>query len=115
MKHTDTRQTLAAIDATLRLTDKPLWQDPEFLEWETGQTLPLDTIHVDVDGEICHLYYSRPGPEHASRYGKPSVHPRPMAVPAADYRRSPVRLCADDYPPPEDTVHGPLLLGPEPA
>lgn len=134
MKHTDTAATLAAIDATLRLTDKQLWEDPEFQEWEAGQV--DDDAHTRSDGETVTTLY-RPGPEHwinhpdsreAGLLISDTVRSSPMVDLAGDHRcrcdqdtepsitwHNSMRITAAAYPAPEHTTLGPLMLGPEPG
>ena len=139
MKHTDTRSTLALIDATLRLTDKPLWEDPEFLEWERGQ-VDDDTETARYQpfmdsSEVVTVTEHAPGPEHwltspgAQEVGlglDDTVRPSPMVWANEDHYaycacdegglpslRNPMRMDAHDYP--AAVTHGPLMLGPEPG
>jgi hypothetical protein len=135
MKHTDTRATLALIDATLRLADKPLWQDPEFLSWEHGQ-VGSRAAHAYLDDAKATRYYR--GPRHKNYATHEPVDPvgtfaiSPMVLVAPDHNCDQLPDLADlcpemsdeskamrvrqtDYPAPDCITHGPLLLGPEPA
>lgn len=136
MKHTDARQTLARTDATLRLTDKPLWEDPEFLAWEAGQVDPIPTTTTHWNGRTTSLYL--PGSAHhiwdevleVDRNYEDTVSRRPMIALVDDHPeqcgcevhgasslvlRGWMTVSEHDYPAPADTTYGPLLLGPEPA
>lgn len=140
MKHTDTRSTLALIDAILRLTEKPLWEDPEFLEWEAGQVADhkkTDRYQVSIDlPEVVTVTKHEPGPEHwltsdSAREAwlelDDTVRPSPMVWANDDHYAfcdcgdeddmpawtKPMRVSAHDYP--ATVTHGPLMLGPEPG
>lgn len=135
MKHTDTAATLAAIDATLRLTERALWETPEFQEWEAGQTTRTITYCLTDLDEQDRVEYSlhEPGPEHWTNHTwnipAETVHTAPMVDLAADHNprsgcctfdygdrwAGASRIAADDYPDPEHTTLGPLMLGPEPG
>lgn len=139
MKHTDTRSTLALIDATLRLTEKPLWEDPAFLEWEAGQ-VDTDTETArhqpfPDSSEVATVTEHAPGPEHwltspgAQEVGlelDDTVRPSPMVWANEDHYadcdcaeddapiwRGGMRVTAHDYP--AVVTYGPLMLGPEPG
>ena len=139
MKHTDTRSTLALIDATLRLTDKPMWEDPEFLEWEAGQ-VDDDTETAQYQPfpdsrEVVTVTEHAPGPEHwlttpsaqeAFLELDDTVRASPMVWVNEDHwdycacdegglptLRTPMRMAAVDYP--AAVTFGPLMLGPEPG
>lgn len=139
MKHTDTRSTLALIDATLRLTEKPLWEDPAFLEWEAGQ-VDTDTETARYQpfpdsSEAATVTEHAPGPEHwltspgAQEVGlelDDTVRASPMVWVHDDHSdycdcaeddtpiwRGGMRVTAHDYP--AVVTYGPLMLGPEPG
>lgn len=139
MKHTDTRTTLALIDATLRLTETPLWEDPAFLEWEAGQ-VDTDTETAQYQpfldsSEVITATEHAPGPEHwltspgAQEVGlelDDTVRPSPMVWANEDHDllcgcvedgtpiwRGRMHMSAHDYP--ATATHGPLMLGPEPG
>lgn len=139
MKHTDTRSTLALIDATLRLTEKPLWQDPEFLVWEAGQVdgdTETASYQPFVDSsEVITVTEHAPGPEHwlnstSARQAwlelNDTVRTSPMVWGVDDHSdycdcaeddmpvwTKPMRMYAADYP--AVVTYGPLMLGPEPG
>ena len=135
MKHTDTPATLALIDATLRLTEPQLWHDPEFLTWEAGQVHDDQTTQYE-DEDFATVTIHWPGNHHWLRSGDAeevglcvddTIRPRPLIELVDDHparcdcesgeapRMSGWMLRSEyDYPPPGETVHGPLLLGPEP-
>lgn len=139
MKHTDVRATLALIDATLRLTEKPLWEDPAFLAWERGQVDDdTDTARYQIyldSSEVVTVTEHAPGPEHwltspgAQEVGlelDDTVRPSPMVWANEDHYaycdcveddapiwRGRMRMSAHDYP--ATVTHGPLMLGPEPG
>lgn len=128
MKHTDAHQTLARIDATLRLTGKPLWADPEFLAWEAGQVSAKPHGAAQF-GDLFRYRYA-PGPAHwlSSTEARDAhlnvdctVHTSPMVTVHDDHRciceitgdpewRGSMRVTAADYP--AVVTHGPLMLGP---
>lgn len=137
MKHTDTRATLALIDATLRLTETPLWEDPEFLEWEAGQ-VDDDTHRYQTSfdtPDVVTVTVHAPGSEHwltspsAREVGlelPDTVRPSPMAWGLEDHDplcdcdkdnaplwRNPMRMSAHDYP--ATVTYGSLMLGPDPG
>lgn len=139
MKHTDTRTTLALIDATLRLTEKPLWEDPAFLAWERGQVdddteAALYQPFMD-SSEVITITEHAPGPGHwltspsaqeAFLELDDTVRPSPMVWANEDHYaycdcveddapiwRAPMRMSAHDYP--AAVTYGPLMLGPEPG
>lgn len=139
MKHTDTRSTLALIDATLRLTEKPLWEDPAFLVWEAGQ-VDDDTetawYQPFMDSsEVVTVTEHAPGPEHwltspgaqeVDLELNDTVRPSPMVWANEDHDllcgcvedgapiwRGGMRMSAHDYP--AVVTYGPLMLGPEPG
>lgn len=129
--------TLAAIDAALRRADRSrqLWLDPEWAAWEANQI--SDLMEEERVGDVLVWRWAYPGPAHP-RYGSDTttedevgVHVRAMVTLGADLPHvcdtvqdpDVLRLrCmskamttgSTDYPAPEDTVHGPLLLGPDP-
>lgn len=125
--------TLAAVNAVL--DDVPHWADPEFLAWERGQVDDAADALKTTDGLLFTSY--EPGPHHwitgndAGLEVEDTIRISPMidlyeehpwcmceigdeagAVPT--FRRQMTRRTAD-YPPPGETTHGPLLLGPEPV
>lgn len=123
--------TLAAVNAVLD-GDIPHWTDPGFLEWETGQVSGNDTEHITIVGVgSVRRWWAYPGPRH-DRYGGheygTGVQRRAMLGLVDDHPTTcdgprgaehcfdlgSMDLTAADYPPPEHTTHGPLLLGPEP-
>ena len=139
MKHTDTRATLALIDATLRLTERPLWEDPEFLAWEAGQVdddTEADRYQPFLDSsEVVTVTEHAPGPEHwltspgaQAAFLKlgDTVRASPMVWAVEDHDsfcdcadddspiwRGGMRMTAYDYP--AVVTYGPLILGPEPG
>lgn len=130
MKHTDARQTLARIDATLRLTETPLWQDPEFQEWEAGQVSDERACsnHYENGIATCVAYTYWPGPHHwlnsTSARLEDTVRASPMVNLFDDHHciceitgdpewRGSMRVTAADYP--AVVTYGPLMLGPEPG
>ena len=139
MKHTDTRSTLARIDATLRLTETPLWADPEFLEWEAGQVDDdTETARYQLlldSSEVVDVTEHAPGPEHwltspgaqaAFLELDDTVRASPMVWANEDHYaycdcveddapiwRGRMRMSVHDYP--AEVTHGPLMLGPEPG
>lgn len=125
-------RTLDLVDAVLRIADPP-WKDPEILAWEAGQIDPETTtreVTVPGVGLLVH-YRAWPGPRRPRTGGEggPGVHVAPMLRVIDDHEgcaceihealliedRSVMRVTADAYPHPDDTTHGPLLLGPEPS
>lgn len=116
--------TLAAVNAVLD-GDVPHWSDPEFLEWERGQV--SDPVVMPFEHPFAAV--AVPGPGHC-RYGVDvGVHRAPMVRfvddhshmcgectggPPLHVARAVMSTRAADYPPPAETTHGPLLLGPEP-
>lgn len=137
MKHTDTRSTLALIDATLRLTEKPLWEDPEFLAWEAGQVADdthryqtsfdtPDVVTVTVHAPGPGHWLTSPSAQEALLELSDTVRPSPMVWGLEDHDsfcecegfglmswRNPMRMDAHDYP--AAVMCGPLMLGPEPG
>lgn len=106
--------TLDAIDTELRRAEDLHWTDPQFLAWERGQVGAKPDIteftHYDT-GEVLQRWRYFP----ADRYGVCSVRPiATLTLPPSSAGMARMRTTAGDYPPLEHTVHGPLLLGPEP-
>ncbi|MFE6304992.1 hypothetical protein [Nocardiopsis sp. NPDC057823] len=139
MKHTDAPDTLSRIDATLRLTDRQLWHDPEFLAWEAGQVAG-DPYVYEIPSKNLRFTSHGPGPAHwlssadAHLVGlevNDTVRVNTVIHLYNDHHwcqcdaggateteadvefRRPMRVCAYQYPEPEHTTHGPLLLGPD--
>lgn len=109
-------------------------EDPEFLEWEHGQVAATYRL-VEHDESTTVLYYpglahwvNDPSATRAFLDLEDTVQASPIVGVRDDHNpRCDCELGYEprmsgwmhrsryDYPPPEDTTHGPLLLGPDPC
>lgn len=120
--------TLTAIGRELRRAEDLTWDDPEFQAWERGQVgeLEIDQAVLTEVGGWVRRFAAAPG--YALTAADLGVHRSPMVGLIDDhpticdgprgeehcFDMGAMSLGASDYPPPEHTTHGPLLLGPEP-